>query len=61
MISERNRAVVRNFIRTGMSLETLKLSFKQFPAEDIEKLYNSESGAKYDEIEGVGNISCNCS
>lgn len=61
MLSEKDRAVVCNFIRTGMSLETLKLSFKQFPAEDIEELYNSESGAKYDEMEGIGNISCNCS
>ena len=61
MLSEKDMAVVCNFIRTGMSLETLKLSFRQFSAEDIEELYKSESGAKYDEIEGVGNISCNCS
>lgn len=61
MLSEKDKAVVCNFIRTGMSLETLKLSFKQFSAEDIEKLCKSECGAKYEEIESMGNISCNCS
>ena len=61
MLSEKDKAVVCNYIRIGMSLEMLKLSFKHFSAEDIEELYKSECGAKYAEIEGIGNISCNCS
>lgn len=52
MLSEKDRAVVCNYICTG-SLETLRLSFKQFSAEDIEKLCKSECGAKYEEIERI--------
>lgn len=39
-MSERDRAVVDAYARTGMSLETLVMSFPQFAKEDVNDVYN---------------------
>lgn len=60
MLSEKDRAVVYSMCRTGMSIDTLKLSFPQFNNEDIESIYdeyNNEATVISEDI----NISCNCS
>lgn len=66
MISDKDRAVVLEMCRTGMSLEVLKKCFPQFDGNDLETLYNeqktNEQRKQVDglSIEGVS-ISCNCS
>lgn len=60
MLSERDRAVVCNMIRTGMALETLKSIFKQFDEKDVEEVYISEHRDNYGDSEGII-VSYNCS
>lgn len=59
MISDKDRAVVLEMCRTGMSLEVLKKCFPQFDGNDIEMLYN-ENKSNIQVTEGIS-ISCNCS
>ncbi|MCQ2080931.1 MAG: hypothetical protein MJZ11_04685 [Lachnospiraceae bacterium] len=61
MISEKDKAVVASMVRTGMSLDTLKRSFSQFDAKDIEDIYTEETSLKTDESLEDIKISCNCS
>ena len=61
MLSEKDRSVVYEMCRAGMSLETLKASFPKFEKADLEEIYNAfladNAGESDDEI----TISCNCS
>ena len=61
MISEKDKAVIASMARTGMSLDTLKISFPQFDAKDIEKIYADEQKMTADEPSEEIKISCNCS
>lgn len=61
MISEKDKAVVASMVRTGMSLDTLKRSFSQFEAKDIETIYADEKKMTADELAEEIKISCNCS
>ena len=61
MISEKDKAVVASMVRTGMSLDTLKRSFPQFEAKDIETIYADEKKMTADELAEEIKISCNCS
>lgn len=45
MLSERDRNVVMNMVKTGMALETLKTIFKQFDEKDIEKCIKTNTEA----------------
>jgi len=58
MLSEKDKAVVFEMSRTGMSLETLKRSFPKFPEEDIEEIYNecNNTDVSYTNFED----SCGC-
>lgn len=64
MISDKDRAVILEMCRTGMSLEVLKKCFPQFDPGDVEKLYNEnqkrEQQKQSDGGEGIS-LSCNCS
>ena len=42
MLSEKDKAVVASMVRTGMGLDTLKRSFPQFDACDVESIYVEE-------------------
>lgn len=61
MISEKDKAVVASMVRTGMNLDTLKRSFPQFDASDIEKIYAEENRMSQEELAEEIKISCNCS
>ena len=39
MLSEKDKSVVYSMCQTGMSLETLKMSFPSFDQKDIEEVY----------------------
>ena len=60
MLLEKDRAVIADMCRTGMSLEVLKKSFPQFTGEDIEAVYNEQNSRSTDDFEEI-TISCNCS
>ena len=61
MLSMKDEAVVASMVRTGMSLDTLKRSFPQFDAADVEKVYMEEKRMTSDELAEEIKISCNCS
>lgn len=61
MLSDKDRAVVIEMCRTGMSLDVLKRSFPQFDPKDIEEqYYETQKRAENKAAEEVI-ISCNCS
>lgn len=60
MLSERDRAAIINMCQTGMSLDTLILSFPQFKADDIKAIYNEYINDTPIETSSI-TISCNCS
>jgi len=60
VLSERDRAVVAEMCRTGMSLDVLKRSFPQFDSSAIEVVYHEQNRDKSDDAFDIG-ISCNCS
>lgn len=61
MLSEKDKAVVASMVRTGMSLDTLKRSFPQFDACDVESIYVEEKKMSAGELAEEIKISCNCS
>ena len=61
MLSENDKAVVASMVRTGMSLDTLKRSFLQFDACDVESVYAEEKKMSADELAEEIKMSCNCS
>lgn len=63
MLSEKDKAVVASMVRTGMSLEVLKMSFPKFDAADIEAVYKEEKRMEELDAQTPVNvsISCNCS
>lgn len=61
MMSEKDKAVIASMVRTGMSLDTLKTSFKQFDEADVERIYDEEKKMSENEPEEEITISCNCS
>ena len=61
MISEKDKAVVASMVRTGMNLDTLKRSFPQFDASDIEKIYAEENRMSQEELAEEIKSSYNCS
>lgn len=60
MLSERDKSVVYTMCQTGMSLETLKISFPKFDFEDIKSVYEEYKQNNNEEAEEI-TISCNCS
>ena len=60
MLSEKDKSVVAEMCRTGMSLEVLTLSFPQFDASDIETIFY-ELQSEEDNSDNEIRISCNCS
>ncbi len=61
MLSDKDRAVVASMVRTGMSLETLKLSFPGFETVDLVNVYEEEHSRISEETVDEIEISCNCS
>lgn len=61
MISDKDKAVIASMVRTGMSLDTLKISFPQFDAKDIENIYADEKETTVDVLADEIKISYNCS
>ena len=61
MLSDKDRAVVIEMCRTGMSLEVLKKSFPQFDSKDIEQQYYEQQTIAQKKTEDEVTISCNCS
>lgn len=60
MLSERDKSVVYSMCQTGMSFETLKLSFPKFDIEDLKAVYEEHKRDDNTEPEEI-TISCNCS
>lgn len=60
MLSEKDRAVVAEMCRTGMSLEVLKKSFPKFDPVDLEVVFNEQNNDDSDDDFEI-KISCNCS
>ena len=60
MLLEKDKSVVYSMCQTGMSLETLKMSFPQFDYEDIKAVYEDYKADSDFEPEDI-TISCNCS
>lgn len=62
MLTERDRAVVFEMCKAGMSLDVLKKSFPQFDEKDIEGVYSDYTRREEDKQEAEEiNLSCNCS
>lgn len=61
-MDERDYRVIENMARTGMDLEDLCSTFKRFPADEIEQIYNDVKKER-DAINNMGSvgIKCNCS
>lgn len=60
MLSEKDKSIVSEMCRTGMSLDVLKKSFPQFSSEDVEAVFVEQSGNQgYEDIDIT--ISLNCS
>lgn len=60
MLLEKDKSVVYSMCQTGMSLDTLKMSFPQFDYEDIKAVYEGYKADSDFEPEDI-TISCNCS
>ena len=60
VLSERDRAVVAEMCRTGMTLDVLKRSFPQFDPVDVETIYHELNNDQAEDSFNV-KISCNCS
>lgn len=62
MLTEKDRAVVFEMCKAGMSRDVLKKSFPQFDAKDIEEVYSDFIRREEDKQEAEGiSLSCNCS
>lgn len=61
MLSDKDRAVVASMVRTGMSFETLKLSFPGYENADLVSVYEEEQSRISEEVSDEMKISCNCS
>ncbi len=59
-MSERDKRVVENMVRTGMEPESLYASFPMFPKEEIQKIYESFRDPGPETGESAG-IKLNCS
>ena len=62
MLSEKDKSVIDSYARSGMSLETLYLSFPKFDKEDVKAVYDAYKSEKVaDDNNYSGGISINCS